>query len=139
MTPVPGEATTMKVVMRNSGLTAPVYRAPDSSRGRARESIPGMTRAAHPGPYPVVVTNRARVPRNWVPWLVDATIAFGLSALSLLTLVSGAPAAGPIDPLNVTLLLLETLPLIFRRRWPIPVYAVTLGATVAHAFLVEGT
>ena len=25
-TPIPGDATTMKVVIRNSGLTAPVYR-----------------------------------------------------------------------------------------------------------------
>jgi signal transduction histidine kinase len=73
-----------------------------------------------------------------VPWLVDATIALGLSALSLITVASGASGAGGSDPLSITLLLLETLPLIVRRRWPIPVLAVTLAATVAHAFLVEG-
>jgi signal transduction histidine kinase len=73
-----------------------------------------------------------------VPWLVDATIALGLSALSLITVASGASAAGGSDPLSVTLLLLETLPLIVRRRWPIPVFGVTLAATVAHAFLAEG-
>ncbi len=72
------------------------------------------------------------------PLLVDATIALGLSALSLLTVVGGATDAGGRDPLSVGLLLLETLPLVFRRRWPIPVLAVTLGATILHASLVEG-
>ena len=94
--------------------------------------------AAGRGPYAVGVTTRARAPQNLVPWLVDATIALGLSALSLITLASGASDAGGSDPLSVTLLLLETLPLIVRRRWPIPVLVVTLAATVAHAFLVEG-
>jgi signal transduction histidine kinase len=89
-------------------------------------------------PYAVWVTTRARVSQNLVPWLVDATIALGLSALSLITVASGETAAGGTDPLSVTLLLLETLPLIVRRRWPIPVLAVTLAATVAHAFLAEG-
>jgi signal transduction histidine kinase len=84
------------------------------------------------------VTTRPRPRQNLVPWLVDATIALGLSALSLITVASGAPAAGGSDPLSITLLLLETLPLIVRRRWPIPVLAVTLAATVSHAFLVEG-
>ncbi len=39
--------------------------------------------------------------------------------------------------LSVALLLLETLPLVFRRKWPIPVLAVTLGATVLHASLAD--
>jgi signal transduction histidine kinase len=90
------------------------------------------------GPYAVRVTTRPRAPQNLVQWLVDATIALGLSALSLITVASGAPAVGGNDPLSLTLLLLETLPLIVRRRWPIPVFAVTLGATAAHALLVEG-
>jgi signal transduction histidine kinase len=70
--------------------------------------------------------------------LIDATIAFGLSALSLLTVASGASDVGGRDPLRVGLLLLETLPLIGRRRWPIPVLIVTLAATILHAALVEG-
>jgi signal transduction histidine kinase len=94
--------------------------------------------AARRGPYAVGVTTRARAPQNLVPWIVDATIALGLSALSLITVASGAPGAGGNDPLSITLLLLETLPLIVRRRWPIPVLAVTLAATVGHALLVEG-
>ncbi|HEX6867900.1 MAG TPA: histidine kinase [Candidatus Limnocylindrales bacterium] len=84
------------------------------------------------------MTTDTRTPGPWLTWLVDATIALGLSALSLITLASGAPAAGGSDPLSVTLLLLETLPLIVRRRWPIPVFAVTLAATAAHALLVDG-
>jgi signal transduction histidine kinase len=84
------------------------------------------------------VTTPVRARPNLVPWLVDATIAFGLSALSLLTVASGATDIGQSDPLSITLLLLETLPLIVRRRWPIPVLAVTLTATVLHAGLVQG-
>ncbi|MFL5719509.1 MAG: sensor histidine kinase [Chloroflexota bacterium] len=84
------------------------------------------------------MTETARASRAWLPWLIDGLIAFGLSALSLITVASGAAAAGGSDPLSITLLLLETLPLIVRRRWPIPVLAVTLAATAAHALLVEG-
>jgi signal transduction histidine kinase len=84
------------------------------------------------------VTTRERASQNLVPWLVDATIAFGLSALSLVTLAAGVSGSGQTDPLSVTLLLLETLPLIVRRRWPIPVLVVTVAATVAHAYLIEG-
>jgi signal transduction histidine kinase len=79
---------------------------------------------------------RARVPV--IPWLVDATIALGLSAVSLLPVVSGVAAAGPGDPLSITLLVLETLPLLVRRRWPVAVLVATLAATVAHAWLVQG-
>jgi signal transduction histidine kinase len=79
---------------------------------------------------------RARVPV--VPWLVDATIALGLSALSLLPVASGVAAAGPSDPLSISLLLLETLPLLVRRRWPVAVLIVTLAATASHAWLVQG-
>jgi signal transduction histidine kinase len=84
------------------------------------------------------VTTRFRAPLPVIPWLVDATIALGLSALSLLTVASGSAAAGQSDPLSIALLLLETLPLIVRRRWPIPVLIVTLAATALHASLVQG-
>ena len=59
-------------------------------------------------------------------------------AVAAITLASGATDAGESDPLSVTLLLLETLPLIVRRRWPIPVLVVTLAATVAPRLLAEG-
>jgi signal transduction histidine kinase len=73
-----------------------------------------------------------------IPWLIDATIALGLSALSLLPVASGVAAAGPSDPLSIALLLLETLPLLVRRRWPVAVLIVTLAATASHAWLVQG-
>jgi signal transduction histidine kinase len=71
------------------------------------------------------------------PLLVDATIALGLAALSMVAVAGGASDAGRVDPLSIGLLLLETLPLVVRRRWPIPILVVTLAATVAHAGLVE--
>ncbi len=72
------------------------------------------------------------------PLLVDATIAFGLAALSLLAVVGRSSDAGSADALSVFLLLMESLPLVFRRRWPIPVLGVTLGATLLHASLSTG-
>ena len=80
------------------------------------------------------VTTRTRERQPLIQWLIDATIAFGLAALSLLSLATGA---GKSDPLSVALLLLETLPLLVRRRWSIPVLVVTLAATLTHAALVQ--
>ncbi len=84
------------------------------------------------------VTTARRAPLPVIPWLIDSTIAFGLAGLSLLAVASGSPDAGQGDPLSITLLLLETLPLLVRRRWPIPVLIVTLTATALHASLVQG-
>src|SRR5262245_57287709 len=69
------------------------------------------------------------------PNLVDAFIAFGLTALSLLTLAGGAQDLGSIDPLSLFLLVLQTLPLIVRRRWPLTVFIITAAATTLHAAL----
>lgn len=85
-----------------------------------------------------LVTTRLRPSLPVVPWLVDTAIALGLAALSLIAVASGATDAGESDPLSLTLLLFETLPLIVRRRFPIPVLAVTLTATALHALLVQG-
>ena len=79
-----------------------------------------------------------RSTRLLIPWLVDATIALGLSALSMVSVASGSADAGGSDRLSLALLLLETIPLIVRRRWTIPVLIVTLGATALHASLVQG-
>jgi signal transduction histidine kinase len=84
------------------------------------------------------VTTRLRARLPVIPWLIDATIALGLSALSLLPVASGVAAAGPSDPLSITLLLVQTLPLLVRRRWPLAVLIVTLAATAGHAWLVQG-
>ena len=50
-------------------------------------------------------------------------IALGLAAISLLPFLSGAPGVGPPDAVTVLLLLLESLPLIVRRRYPLEVDA----------------
>jgi signal transduction histidine kinase len=71
------------------------------------------------------------------PLAVDAFIAFGLTGLSLVTIYGGARDLGSYDPLSLVLLVLTTLPLIARRRWPIAVFAVTFGATMAHAALAR--
>ena len=55
------------------------------------------------------------------PLAVDAFIAFGLTALSLVTLAGGAQDLGSQDPLSLFLLVMQTLPLLVRRpagRWP---------------------
>jgi signal transduction histidine kinase len=83
------------------------------------------------------VINRFRAGLAANPLVVDTTIALGLTALSVLTVAGGAEDAGSRAPLSVALLLLETLPLIVRRRWPVAVLGVTLGATLCHAFLAD--
>jgi signal transduction histidine kinase len=66
------------------------------------------------------------------PLLVDGLIALGLTALSLITVIGGAGDIGQIEPTSLVLLLLQTLPLVLRRRFPGAVLAVTLSATVVH-------
>ena len=61
-------------------------------------------------------------------FLVDVLIALFLTALSLLALGAGARDLGPQGALNVTLLLLQTVPLAFRRLFPIPVLLVVVGS-----------
>jgi signal transduction histidine kinase len=72
------------------------------------------------------------------PLVVDGLIALGLTALSLITILGGAQDIGSYDPLSLVLLMLQTLPLVLRRRFPMTVLAVTMGATVAHAFFATG-
>ena len=66
------------------------------------------------------------------PVLVDAAVAVSLAVLSLLAFASGARDVGPTGALTVVLLLLESLPLIARRRYPLAVVFVVLGATIVH-------
>ena len=60
--------------------------------------------------------------------LVDVAIAAGLTALSFLALAAGARDLGPSGPLNVGLLMLQTVPLALRRVAPIPVLIIIFGA-----------
>jgi signal transduction histidine kinase len=66
------------------------------------------------------------------PLLVDIALAAGLSGLSLLAIMGGAGDTGRADPVNVGLLLLQTIPLVARRVAPLPVFAITFGATALH-------
>jgi signal transduction histidine kinase len=68
-------------------------------------------------------------------WQTDVLLALALSGLSLLVVQSGAQDIGSVEPVSVAFLLLQTLPLAFRRVAPWPVFAVAAGATVIHAAL----
>lgn len=73
------------------------------------------------------------------PYVVDGAIALGLAVLSFVAYVGGAPDIGPPGPLTAALLLLESLPLVYRRRFPLPVILIILGATAVHiAIVAEG-
>ena len=85
----------------------------------------------------IAALDRARRVPTAPPSVADVAIALGLTALSVVALVGGASDAGGRDPLSVTLLFAETLPLVGRRRWPIAVLVVTLGATILHAWLAN--
>ena len=69
------------------------------------------------------------------PLVVDSAIAFFLAALSLLANFGG-PTAGQPTAVGLALLLLESLPLIVRRRFPLAVLAVIVGATVVQITLL---
>jgi signal transduction histidine kinase len=63
---------------------------------------------------------------------VDVIVALGLALLSLVGLVGGAAGVGTVGPLTAVLLLLESLPLIVRRRYPLEVMLVVVSATIVH-------
>jgi signal transduction histidine kinase len=82
-----------------------------------------------------VLSARSRTRAN--PLLIDGLIAAGLTALSIATLLAGARDIGAYHPASVALLLIQTVPLVFRRVAPIPVFLVSGTATIAHALLAE--
>jgi signal transduction histidine kinase len=63
---------------------------------------------------------------------VDVAISLGLAAISLLPYVSGASDVGPPSTLTVFLLLLESLPLIVRRRYPLESMLIVVSATIVQ-------
>jgi signal transduction histidine kinase len=73
------------------------------------------------------------------PLAVDALIAVGLTALSLVTIAGGAGDFGSIEPLSVVLILLQTVPLVARRIAPVPVFAVTFAALIGQGLFAAGT
>lgn len=68
--------------------------------------------------------------------LVDVGIAAGLTGLSFLALAAGARDLGPSGPLNVGLLLLQTVPLALRRVAPVPVLLIIFGAIAVQISIV---
>lgn len=89
-----------------------------------------MTRVEAPG---FVAETRDRIRRS--PMAFDALLAVGLTVLSLVVIAGGARDLGSYDPVSLVLLVLQTLPLVFRRQYPLVVLAVTAGATLVHAAL----
>jgi signal transduction histidine kinase len=74
------------------------------------------------------------------PLLLDSIVAVGLTLLSVVTVLGGATDIGSaIGGIGFVFLLLETLPLAVRRIWPVPVWAVTLAATVGHFLVSTGS
>ena len=71
------------------------------------------------------------------PFVVDTLLALALSALSTFTLLAGARDLGQVDPLNLTLLLLQTVPLAVRRRWPVAVFLITFGALIVQVLVIQ--
>lgn len=80
--------------------------------------------------------NRVRRALAANPLAVDAAIAVGLTALSLFALGAGATDLGPVGPINVSLLLLQTLPLVVRRRYPIAVMVVVVASMTIQVWLL---
>ena len=79
---------------------------------------------------------RARAALSARPLVVDTAIALFLFALSLLAYVGAAPYVGPLSGVTLAFLLLESLPLIVRRRFPLAVLGVVAGASIVHLGLL---
>ena len=67
---------------------------------------------------------------------VDVAIALGLGALSFLPFFTGSANVATAGGLGVVLLLLESLPLVWRRRYPLIVMLVVLTATIVHIAVI---
>jgi signal transduction histidine kinase len=61
---------------------------------------------------------------------IDIAIAAALTGLSVLALMAGTTDLGPTAPINITLLFLQTIPLVFRRLFPLGVLLVVMGALI---------
>jgi signal transduction histidine kinase len=87
-------------------------------------------------PEPTPAGPELRLPESDRIRPVDVLVAVGLAVLSLVALASGAQGVGPAGPASVLLLLLESLPLIVRRRYPLEVMLVVVTATIVHIAIV---
>jgi signal transduction histidine kinase len=67
---------------------------------------------------------------------IDVVVAIGLAGLSVVPFVGGAQGLGAAGALTLALLLLESLPLILRRRFPLEVFLVVVTASIVQIALV---
>ncbi len=68
--------------------------------------------------------------------LIDVAIAVGLTLMSLVAVFAGAPDLGPDGILNVTLLLLQSIPLAVRRIAPISVFLIVFGSIAIQLLII---
>jgi signal transduction histidine kinase len=80
--------------------------------------------------------NRVRALLSSNPMVVDSAIALGLAALSMLAFVGGSDDVGGSGALTAVLLLLESVPLVWRRRFPVAVLLIVVGAMIVHLLIV---
>lgn len=80
--------------------------------------------------------NRVRALLSSNPMVVDSAIALGLAALSMLAFVGGSDDVGGSGALTAVLLLLESVPLAWRRRFPVAVLLIVVGAMIVHLLIV---
>ena len=116
-------------------IAIPRYRLgliPETDAGRiaARYRFPAMTERS------ASTLDRTRRAEIAPIRPLDVVVAIGLAALSLLPYLSGGRALALRDALIVVLLLLESLPLIARRRYPLEVFLVVVTASIVDVALV---
>ena len=115
------------------GRAIPGYRSGPSRDGWRVTVAAATVRHDHGTPSP----GRAP-PSSANPLVVDTAIA-AVPGRALAPRVRGrGPGVGPLDAVTVVLLLLESLPLIVRRRFPLAVLAVIAGATIVQLALLPG-
>ena len=77
--------------------------------------------------------------RAWIsanPLVVDTALALVLATASVFGFVSGADRVDAPAAFTIGLLLLESLPLALRRRFPVAVLLTVVGAAGVHIALV---
>ena len=97
--------------------------------------------SSRPMPAPRGGRTVTAMTERWQQWwatetralVVDAILAWSLGALALFELIRSNPAAVPIGA--VALLLVQSTALMFRRRWPMAVYAVVGVGTIVYSWL----
>ena len=115
---------------------------PETDGGHPSRPLPFVTMEPKPGDRSDPHTDhasalgRVRAALAANPIVVDSAIALFLAALSLLAYFGTAAYIGPLSGVTLAFLLLESLPLIVRRRFPLAVLGVVAGASIVHLGLL---